>query len=106
MSTQQPHDPRQDPRQDPRHGMESGPNRQHEQQHYGHPYGQAPTGGTSALGRVYTFVLIWLTTALIMWFGTRMFGFERGDIGAAVISLVVSLAAAIGITAWLRRRDG
>lgn len=102
MSTPQPHDPP----QDPRHGMESGPNRQHEQQHYGHPYGQAPTGGTSALGRVYTFVLIWLTTALIMWFGTRMFGFERGDIGAAVISLVVSLAAAIGITAWLRRRDG
>lgn len=103
MSTPQPHDPH----QDPHHGMEPGPNRQHEQQqNYGHPYGQAPTGGTSPLGRIYTFVLIWLTTALIMWFGTRMFGFERGDIGAAVISLGVSLAAAIGITAWLRRRDG
>ena len=40
----------------------------------------------------------------IMWFGSRLFGFERGDTGAAVVSLVVSLAAAIAITAWARRR--
>lgn len=103
MSTPQPHDPRQDPRHG---GMTPDGRRLHEdQQSYGHPYGKAPTGGSTPLGRVYSFVLIWLTTALIMWFGTRWLGFERGDVGAAVVSLVVSLAAAIGITAWLRRRD-
>lgn len=104
MSMPQPHDPRQDPRLG---GMNPEQIRQHEQQqNYGHPYGKAPTAGRSPLGRVYTFLMIWVTTALIMWFATRMFGFERGDIGAALVSLVVSLAAAIGITAWLRRRDG
>lgn len=77
-----------------------------EQQSYGHPYGKAPAGTGSTLSRVYSFLMIWLTTALIMWFSSRLFGFERGDIGAAVVSLVVSLVAAIGITAWLRRRDG
>jgi hypothetical protein len=76
---------------------------------YGRLYGRAPRAGGSGgpgstLSTVYTFVLVWATTALIMWFGSRLFGFERGDIGAAVVSLVVSLVAAIAITAWARRR--
>lgn len=76
---------------------------------YGRLYGRAPRPGGSGgsggtLSTVYTFVLVWLTTALIMWFGTRLLGFERGDVGAAVVSLVLSLAAAIGITVWARRR--
>lgn len=71
---------------------------------YGRLYGRAPRAGGRTLSTVYTFVLVWATTALIMWFGTRLFGFERGDIGAAVVSLVVSLAAAIAITVWARRR--
>lgn len=74
------------------------------QQHYGHPYGRAPQGAGKTLGAVYRFVLVWLTMALILWFGSRMFGFERADVGVAVVSLVVSLAAAIGLTTWLRRR--
>jgi hypothetical protein len=71
---------------------------------YGRLYGRAPRAGGRTLSTVYTFVLVWATTALIMWFGSRLLGFERGDIGAAVVSLVVSLAAAIAITAWARRR--
>jgi hypothetical protein len=84
---------------------------------YGRFYGRAPggepAGGSpgrsggglgSGLRTTYTFVLVWATTALIMWFGTRMFGFERGDVGAATVSLVVSLCAAIAITVWSRRR--
>ncbi|MGM7671108.1 hypothetical protein [Microbacterium sp. A93] len=74
------------------------------QQHYGHPYGRAPQGAGKTLGSVYRFILVWLTMALILWFGSRMFGFERGDVVVAVVSLVVSLAAAIGFTAWLRMR--
>lgn len=74
------------------------------QQHYGHPYGRAPQGAGSALSAVYRFILVWLVTALILWFGSRMFGFERGDVAVAVVSLVVSLAAAVGITSWLKRR--
>lgn len=74
------------------------------QQHYGHPYGRAPRSGGGTLSAVYRFVLVWLTMALILWFGTRMLGFERGDVGVAVVSLLVSLAAAVGLTAWLRRR--
>lgn len=74
------------------------------QQSYGHPYGKAPTGGNTLLGRVYTFLGVWMTTALIMFFGGRMLGFGRGDVGYAVIALVVSLVAALGIVAWLRRR--
>ncbi|HRO92663.1 MULTISPECIES: hypothetical protein [Micrococcaceae] len=74
---------------------------------YGRLYGRAPrTGGAGAstLSTVYTFVLVWMTTALIMWFGSRLFGFERGDVTVAVVSLACSLAAAIAITAWVRRR--
>lgn len=74
---------------------------------YGRLYGRAPrTGGAggNTLSAVYTFVLVWCTTALIMWFGSLLLGFERGDVGAAVVSLVCSLAAAIAITAWVRRR--
>jgi hypothetical protein len=74
---------------------------------YGRLYGRAPrTGGAgrNTLSTVYTFVLVWTTTALIMWFGSRLFGFERGDVGVAVVSLVCSLAAAIAITVWARRR--
>lgn len=74
------------------------------QESYGHPYGRAPQGGGRTLSAVYRFILVWLTTALILWFGSRMFGFERGDVAVAVVSLVVSLAAAIGITSWLKRR--
>ncbi|MDI3330721.1 MAG: hypothetical protein QJR09_08295 [Micrococcus sp.] len=81
----------------------------HQDYAYGRLYGRAPRPGGpgrsgAALSTVYTFVLVWVTTALIMWFGSRLLGFERGDIGAAVVSLVVSLAAAIAITAWARRR--
>lgn len=74
------------------------------QQHYGHPYGRAPQGAGTTLSAVYRFILVWLTMALILWFGSRMFGFERGNLGVAVVSLLVSLAAALGLTAWLRRR--
>ncbi len=74
------------------------------QQHYGHPYGRAPQGAGTTLAAVYRFVLVWLTMALILWFGSRMLGFERGDVVVAVVSLVVSLAAAIGVTAWLKNR--
>lgn len=74
------------------------------QQHYGHPYGRAPQGAGKTLSAVYRFILVWLTMALILWFGSRMLGFERGEVGVAVVSIVVSLAAAIGLTAWLRRR--
>ncbi|GAA1129911.1 hypothetical protein [Citricoccus alkalitolerans] len=94
---------------------EQSPDRQqqaHEQQQYGHPYGRAPrlpgSGGSADSGTllrtVYTFVIVWLTCAVIMWFGTRMLGFERGDLGAAVVSLVVSLAGAIAVTVWATRR--
>ena len=79
---------------------------------YGHPYGQthghlfgdAPQGAGTRLGSVYRFVLVWLTMTLILWFTTRLLGFERGDVAVAVVCLVVSLAAAVGLTAWLRRR--
>lgn len=79
----------------------------HQDYAYGRLYGRAPRtrgAGGRTLSGAYTFVLVWATTALIMWFGTRLLGFERGDIGAAVVSLVVSLAAAIAITAWARSR--
>jgi hypothetical protein len=51
-------------------GHESG------QQQYGHPYGRAPrlagSGGSGKLLRTtYTFVIVWLTCAVIMWFGTN-----------------------------------
>lgn len=78
---------------------------------YGRLYGRAPrsggsggSGGGPGLRTVYTFVLVWATTALIMWYGSRLLGFGRGDIGAAVVSFVVSLIAAIVITAWARNR--
>ena len=71
---------------------------------YGRLYGRAPRAGGRTLSALYTFVLVWFTTALIMRFGTRLLGFERGHTGAAVVSLVVSLAAAIAITAWVRSR--
>jgi hypothetical protein len=83
---------------------------------YGRLYGRAPSGdptrGGSGSGggpgrglrTAYTFVLVWATTALIVWFTTVLFGAERGDTGAAVLTLVVSLAAAVAITAWSRRR--
>ncbi|NUL45990.1 hypothetical protein F7P69_12415 [Cellulosimicrobium funkei] len=82
------------------------------QQQYGHPYGRAPripgSGGSRDSGRLlrttYTFVIVWLTCALIMWYGTRLLGFERGDLGPAVVSLVASLAAAIAVTVWATRR--
>ncbi|MFB9071972.1 hypothetical protein ACFFX0_12455 [Citricoccus parietis] len=79
------------------------------QQQYGHPYGRAPrlagSGGSGNLLRtIYTFVIVWLTCAVIMWFGTRMLGFERGDLGAAVVSLIASLAAAVAVTVWATRR--
>lgn len=91
----------------PQHGRH-----QDGQQQYGHPYGRAPrlpgSGGSVGSGKllrtIYTFVIVWLTCAVIMWFGTRMLGFERGDLGAAVVSLVVSLAGAIAVTVWATRR--
>lgn len=81
-----------------------GDGRSSGQQHYGHPYGRAPQGAGKTLSAVYRFILVWLTMALILWFGSRMFDVERGNLAVAVVSLVVSLAAAIGLTAWLRRR--
>lgn len=92
-----------EPRED-RHPSEDG--HPSSQQHYGHPYGRAPQGAGKTLSAVYRFILVWLTMALILWFGSRMLGFERGEVGVAVVSIVVSLAAAIGLTAWLRRRGG
>ena len=71
---------------------------------YGHPYGRAPQGAGTTLSAVYRFVLVWLTMALILWFGTRLLGIDRGDVVVAVVSLVLSLAATVGLTAWLRRR--
>ncbi|QCU77328.1 hypothetical protein E7744_03185 [Citricoccus sp. SGAir0253] len=72
----------------------------------GRLYGRAPRPGgrPTRLSAVYTFVLVWFTTALIMGFGTRLLGFERGHLGAAVTSLAVSLVAAVALTAWARRR--
>lgn len=92
------------PGPDPRD--EQGHQQGHQDYAYGRLYGRAPRAGGSGatLSTVYTFILVWFTTALIMWFGTRLFGVERGDLGAAVVSLVVSLAAAIAITSWARRR--
>lgn len=91
---------------------EQGPDRHEQeygQQQYGHPYGRAPrlagSGGSGKhLRTIYTFVIVWLTCAVIMWFGTRMLGFERGDLGAAVVSLIASLAAAVTVTVWATRR--
>lgn len=74
---------------------------------FGRLYGRAPrTGGGNDqwVRTTYTFVLVWFVCALIMWYGSRMFGFERGDIGAAVVSLVVSLVAAVIIVTAVRRR--
>jgi uncharacterized membrane protein len=83
-----------------------GPDPREDDYAYGRLYGRAPRvgGSGSTLSTVYTFVLVWVTTALIAWFGSRLFGFERGDVGVAVVSLVASLAAAIAITVWARRR--
>ncbi|WP_313816073.1 hypothetical protein [Citricoccus sp.] len=97
----------------PEHGGrpgEQGPDgHDNGQQQYGHPYGRAPrlagSGGSGKhLRTVYTFVIVWLTCAVIMWFGTRLLGFERGDVGAAVVSLVASLAGALAVTVWATRR--
>ncbi|MFC7401254.1 hypothetical protein [Citricoccus sp. GCM10030269] len=75
---------------------------------YGRLYGRAPRmGGTkrgSVLSTVYTFVLVWLGAAVFMFFGSRLLGIERGDVGAAVVALIASLAAAIAVTVWIRKR--
>lgn len=106
-----PDDGRHLPEHRGRHEGQDPSGQEYGQQQYGHPYGRAPrligsggSGGSGLLRTIYTFVIVWLTCAVIMWFGTRMLGFERGDLGAAVVSLIASLAAAVAVTVWATRR--